>query len=56
MDIGEMEYFEDFENNGEAGLRYRLIVKGLKLMKAYLLKEILLMWKVFQIKLSGVKK
>ena len=34
-----MEYFEDFENNGEAGLRYRLIVKGLKLMKAYLLKE-----------------
>lgn len=39
--LGEMEYFEDFDNDGEAGLRYRLIIEQFETQESLFIEKII---------------
>ena len=40
MDLGEMEYFEDFDNDSETGLRYRLIIERFETHESLYIEKI----------------
>jgi hypothetical protein len=41
LTLGEMEYFDDFENDGEAGFRYRLIVDRFETHESLFIEKII---------------
>ena len=41
MQIGEMEYFDDFKDDYKAGFRYRIIVKRIEIQESIFIEKII---------------